>query len=103
MNITGPVENINFQNSNTYSVGLSYYGHPDLAEVKTTVQNKTLNIDSTQFNWHRNCQVICIPDTYNLSITVYAPDAYQLANQLGSAPIMPPVAYSPPPKYMSRP
>jgi len=49
LNITGPVENINFQNSNTYSVGLSYYGHPDLAEVKTTVQNKTLNIDSTQF------------------------------------------------------
>jgi phage shock protein PspC (stress-responsive transcriptional regulator) len=94
LNITGPVDDINYQYSNTYSVSLSYYGHPDLAEVKTIVQNKTLNIDSTQFNWRRNCQVICIPDSYNLNITIYAPDAYQLANQLGSVPIKPPVPYS---------
>jgi phage shock protein PspC (stress-responsive transcriptional regulator) len=90
MNITGPEENINFQTSNTYSVSLKYYDHPNLANVKTIVQNKTLAIDSTQFDWHRNCQIICFPDTYNLVITVYSPNAQQLANQEGYIPFPPP-------------
>jgi phage shock protein PspC (stress-responsive transcriptional regulator) len=95
LNITGPEANINFQTSNTYSVSLSYYGHPDLAEVKTMVQNKTLIVDSTQLDWHRNCQTICIPNTYNLIITIYSPDAQQLANQSGSIPPVPPVPPKP--------
>jgi phage shock protein PspC (stress-responsive transcriptional regulator) len=90
LNITGPEENINFQTSNTYSVSLKYYDHPDLANVKTLVQNKTLIIDSTQFDWHRNCQIICFPDTYNLVITIYSPNAQQLANQEGFVPFTPP-------------
>jgi phage shock protein PspC (stress-responsive transcriptional regulator) len=90
MNITGPEENINFQASDTYYVSLKYYDHPNLINVKTIVQNKTLIIDSTQFDWHRNCQIICLPDTYNLIITVYSPNAQQLANQEGVLPIVPP-------------
>jgi phage shock protein PspC (stress-responsive transcriptional regulator) len=90
LNITGSEENINFQTSSTYSVSLKYYDHPDLANVKTIVQNKTLVIDSTQFDSHRNCQIICFPDTYNLVITVYSPNAQQLANQEGYVPFVPP-------------
>jgi hypothetical protein len=67
-----------------------------LANVKTTIQNKTLLIDTSQFDWQRNCQAICIPDSYNLSVTIYAPDALQLANQFGNAPLMPPApVYAP--------
>lgn len=90
LNITGPEQNINFQPSSTYYVSLTYYDHPNLSEVNTIVQNKTLIIDSTDFSWHRNCQGICIPNTYNLAITVYAPDALQLADQAGNIPTMPP-------------
>jgi phage shock protein PspC (stress-responsive transcriptional regulator) len=97
LNVDGPEQNINFQTSNTYSVSLNYYGHPDLGTVKTTVQNETLTVDSTQFDWHRNCQTICIPSTYNLMITIYAPNAEQLANELDSAPVMP--AMPPVPVY----
>jgi len=96
LNINGPETNINFQTASTYSLSLSYYGHPDLAQIKTILQNKTLTIDSTQFDWHRNCQTICIPNTYNLAITIYSPNAQQLANQLDSEPIMPPLPMSKP-------
>jgi len=88
LNINGPWSNVNFVTSNNYSADLTYYGHPNLSEVQTTVQNKTLTIDTAQFDWNRNCQSICIPDNYNLSLTIYAPDANQLANQ--SAPLLPP-------------
>jgi phage shock protein PspC (stress-responsive transcriptional regulator) len=90
LDINGPETDINFQAANTYYVSLTYYGHPDLAEVKTIVQNKTLTIDSSQFDWHRNCQTICIPDTYNLVINIYAPDAQQLVNQFNTGSFITP-------------
>jgi phage shock protein PspC (stress-responsive transcriptional regulator) len=95
MNFTGPLD-INFQTSNTYSVSLSYYGHPDLAKVKTSVPNKSLLIDASQFDQHRNCQAICIPNNYNLVITVYAPNAMQLSNQFDSESDMVTVPVAPP-------
>ena len=61
LNITGPEENINFQTSNTYSVSLKYYDDPNLTNVKTIVRNKTLVIDSTQFDRQRNCPIISSP------------------------------------------
>lgn len=88
LNISGPA-NINFETSNSYYVDLTYYGHPNLSNVKTIVQNKTLTIDSTQFVWNRHCQTICIPKTYNLAITIYSPNAQQLANQTGNIPSVP--------------
>jgi len=93
--INGPEENINFETSNTYSVSLTYYGHPNLAEVKTLVQNKRLTIDSTQFDLHRHCQTICIPNTYNLVITIYSPNAQQLADEGGGIPPIPPTPPTP--------
>jgi len=80
LSVSGPAD-INVQTSKTYYVGLQYYGHPDLGQVKTTVQNNNLIIDSSQFNWSRHCQIICIPRGYNLVITIYSPNAQQLANQ----------------------
>ncbi len=81
VSIEGSGADINFVNSSSYSVGLSYYDHPNLSNVKTTVVNKTLILDTSQFDWHRNCQAICIPVSYNLIFTVYSPNADQLANQ----------------------
>ncbi len=95
VNIGRSVEDINFQPSNTYSVGMTYYGNPDLAKVKATVQNKTLLVDASQFDEHRGCRVICIPPTYNLVITVYAPNALQLSNQFFGAPPLPPKPFDP--------
>jgi hypothetical protein len=82
--------NINLVPSSKYYVSLNYYGRPDLASIKTYVNNGTLVIDSSQFNWHRNCQVICIPNTYKMTITVYTPDAMQLMNQTYGTPMIPP-------------
>jgi phage shock protein PspC (stress-responsive transcriptional regulator) len=92
VNISGSVENINFQPSNTFSVGMTYYDHPNLTKIKTTIQNKTLLVDTNQIDWHRNCQTICIPDTYNLEITIYAPNALQLSNQFYPTPPKPPLS-----------
>ena len=65
---------IDYQLSDAYSVSLKYYGHPDLSKIKTTVSNGTLLIDSQQFDWHRNCSTLCLPDTYNMQITVNSPN-----------------------------
>jgi phage shock protein PspC (stress-responsive transcriptional regulator) len=81
VNISGSSEDINFQPSNNYSVGITYYGRPNLAKVKTTVQNDKLLVDTSQFDPNRNCQALCTPPTYTLQITVYAPNASALANQ----------------------
>jgi phage shock protein PspC (stress-responsive transcriptional regulator) len=75
VNSVGDGVDINYQMSSAYSVNLNYYTNPNLASIKTTVQNGTLTIDSSQFNWHRNCQTICIPSTYHMVITVNSPNA----------------------------
>jgi hypothetical protein len=78
---------INVVPSSSYYVSLNYYGHPDLNSIKTYVRSGTLYIDSSTFNWHRNCQSICIPDTYNMVITIYSPNAQELINQLDGGPV----------------
>jgi len=78
VNTLGKGIDINYQTADTYSVSLRYFDHPDLSQVKTTVQNGTLLIDSSQFDQHRNCQTICIPDTYNVTVTVSSPNSPQL-------------------------
>ena len=74
VNASGDGVDINYQVSNNYSVSLNYFGQPNLNNIKTTVKNGTLTIDSSQFNWHRNCQTICIPSNYNMVITVTSPN-----------------------------
>jgi len=102
VNVSGSVEDIDFQPSNSYSVGITYYGRPDLSKVRTSVQNSKLLIDTSRFDPNRNCQALCVPPTYDLRITVYAPDAEQLANQFYPvAPLFPkPPGPVPSPKLM---
>ncbi len=71
---TGDGVNINYQVSDSYSVSVKYYGQPNLGNIKTTVVNGTLVIDTQQFDWHRNCETLCIPDTYNVELTVSSPN-----------------------------
>lgn len=97
LDASGQAADINFQTSNTYYISLTYYDHPNLDSIKTSVKNGTLLIDTSGFDEHRNCQTICIPDTYNLAITVYSPDAQQLANQDGDIQSMP---FAPPKPLM---
>lgn len=65
---------VNFNTSDTYSVSLKYFEGADATAVKTTVQNGVLTIDSSSFDWHRNCSRICIPDTYDMVVTVNSPN-----------------------------
>jgi phage shock protein PspC (stress-responsive transcriptional regulator) len=74
INPVGNGVDINYQSAGTYSVSLNYYGNPNLGSIKTKVTNGTLLIDSSGFDWHRNCQALCIPDTYNMVITVSSPN-----------------------------
>jgi phage shock protein PspC (stress-responsive transcriptional regulator) len=99
VNATGLNIDINYIPSDKYYVSLNYYDHPNLAAIKTTVNNGTLLIDTSQFNWQRNCQAICIPRGYNMIITVYSPDALQLINQAGNAVPAPLPPLSPKPMY----
>jgi phage shock protein PspC (stress-responsive transcriptional regulator) len=73
LNQIGNVEAINYQPASTYSVSLSYFGRPNLSTVETSVSHHVLTINSRQFDWQRNCPSLCIPDNYELTITVYSP------------------------------
>jgi len=64
---------IRYQSANTYAVSFNYFDNPNLSNIKTIVSNNTLLIDSSQFNERRSCPDLCIPDTYNVVITVESP------------------------------
>ena len=70
--------NLNFEQSSTYAIKISYFDNPDLRNIKTTVTNGTLTLDYSSFDWHRHCTDLCIPDTYNVTVTIYAPNADSL-------------------------
>jgi phage shock protein PspC (stress-responsive transcriptional regulator) len=92
VNVNGNDANINFVNSNKNYVTLNYYGSPNLSTIVTKVNKGTLTIDTSQFNWQRNCPYVCIPNSYNMIITVYSPNALQFSNQdfVTVAPSFPP-------------
>lgn len=69
---------LNFENSDKYSASLKYFDNANAGAIKTDVKSGVLYIDSTGFNWHRVCDQWCIPDTYNMQITVYSPSVPQL-------------------------
>ncbi len=96
VNTNNAFVNINFQQASSYYVALTYYGHPNLGAIKDYVKNGVLVIDTSQFNNDRNCQTVCIPKNYNLTINVYSPNAEQVENQ--TEPIAPttPTAPTPP-------
>ena len=74
---------INIETASTYSVSLYYYGHPDLGNIKTTVSHGTLYINTQEYNQNRDCQAICIPNNYNLTITIYTPKSPTLIDPNG--------------------
>ena len=65
------------------------YGRPDLAAIKTSVSSDTLTIDSQQFNWHRNCQTLCIPATYDMVITILTPNPPAFPDPVPMPPMAP--------------
>lgn len=90
VNIYGEGVSINFQTANTYSVSLQYFDNANVANIKTNVDNGVLNVDSQNFDWHRNCSQVCIPDTYNMVVTVYSPDIPQINSTVIDKAFAPP-------------
>jgi phage shock protein PspC (stress-responsive transcriptional regulator) len=83
--------NIEYQQSNTYSVTIQYHGTFDLSSLKTTVTHGTLTIYNTQMSEQHNCQsqMFCIPLGNDLQITINAPTQPQMVDQNNFAPSMP--------------
>lgn len=71
--------NVDYRSSAKYGVDLNYYGHPDLSNLKTTVTNGTLLINTQGFDPHRHCQGLCIPDMYDVTVTIEAPNPPQVS------------------------
>ncbi|MDB5184980.1 MAG: rane protein of unknown function [Candidatus Saccharibacteria bacterium] len=71
---------INYQAGSNYSVRYQYYGNPDLSNIKTTVKDGTLTIDTRNFDNTRHCDSFCLPNTYNMQITVTAPNMSDIEN-----------------------
>jgi phage shock protein PspC (stress-responsive transcriptional regulator) len=81
---------VDFQTSNTYSVNMKYFGDANTTAIKTSVQNGVLFIDARDFDSHRHCNRLCLPDTYDMVLTVNSPLGSQvsLPDTLGK-PILP--------------
>lgn len=77
VNAYGKNVTINFQSSSTYSVSLKYFNNANVAAITTTVNNSILTINSQNFNEQR-CRHLCIPSTYDVTITVNSPNMPQL-------------------------
>jgi len=75
--VNGNVD-VEYHVADTYSVSLRYFGNPDLSTIKTTVSNGVLTVDTSNFHWRRSCSnELCIPNSYDLTITINAPAQMQ--------------------------
>ncbi|HSX45910.1 MAG TPA: PspC domain-containing protein [Candidatus Saccharimonadia bacterium] len=95
VNVDGKNVDVRFRTASSYSISIRYYDHPNLANVKTTVSNNALQIDSSQFDSDRHCQTWCIPNDYNVVVTVNAPNADQLIPDM-PVPVTTPTPIKPP-------
>jgi hypothetical protein len=75
INAVGKDATIRIEYSDKYFVQLKYYGAADPSAIKTSVSNGILLVDSQKYDWHRHCQVLCIPNSYNMEIIVGSPNA----------------------------
>jgi phage shock protein PspC (stress-responsive transcriptional regulator) len=87
---------IRYQVASKYFINLNYFDNPNLSNIKTTVSNSTLLIDSSQFNQHRNCSNWCIPDTYDMVITISSPNPVNILYQDQMKDMLPEVPPIPP-------
>ena len=79
VDVSGENVTINFQMADTYSVNLKYFGNPNVNTIKTEIKNGVLSIDTQDFDQHRPCSQLCIPDdTYNMVVTVNSPKEPQI-------------------------
>lgn len=74
----GQAVSVSVEPSDRYYVALRYYRGGDPSQVKTSVKNGTLLIDYQNYQWDRHCSTFCLPDTYDMSITVYTPNPSQI-------------------------
>lgn len=75
IDVTGKNVTVNFDYATTYYVSLKYFDNANVGAIKTNVNNGVLLIDSQNFDWQRVCSRWCIPDTYNMVVTVYSPNS----------------------------
>jgi len=87
--VGGDGVDVNFVQSDQNLVSLNYYDNPDLNNIKTIVKQGVLTIDTSQFNWRRNCSSICIPATYNMVVTVYSPYMGKMMDSPDNIPVVP--------------
>jgi hypothetical protein len=80
-------EQIDF-NSSDYRVEILYMGSGDPIQVKTTVKDDALTIDSSEFLRANHCMLICPYGPHNLRIIVHAPYGTSLQNSDGSPPVI---------------
>lgn len=73
IDLTNENDNIRYEYSPNYSVALRYFGHPSISSIKYSVKNGVLALDTRQFDQHRYCDSLCLPDGFNMTIIVRSP------------------------------
>lgn len=76
--VSGQDVGVNFETASTYSVSLRYFDSANVGAIKTNVTNGVLFVDSQNFDQHRICNHWCIPDSYNMVVTIYSPNEPQV-------------------------
>ena len=71
--IVGKDVDYQWEYADTYSVSFHYFDNPDIGNIKTTVSNDLLTIDTTNYQRDRNCEMLCLFRAYNLLVTVKGP------------------------------
>ena len=92
--LVGEGVGVNFETADKYSASISYFDHPDISKIKTTVSANTLTIDSSQFDWHRHCSALCLPDTYEVVITIKTPVELQVTKRTLPTTLPEPIIYT---------
>lgn len=88
--IQGNSADVTFQTANTYDVSLKYFDSPNLNNVKTTVTNGVLYIDTRRLPNDQNCNGICIGALRDIQVTVESPSLPQTNDpDMPPKPVMP--------------
>jgi phage shock protein PspC (stress-responsive transcriptional regulator) len=85
VNVIGPAS-IDSRASDKYYVTVRYYDQSDPSKIKISVKNNILLIDTSQYQWDRQCASVCIPNHYDLEVTVYSPNPSQIFYPLPDEP-----------------
>jgi phage shock protein PspC (stress-responsive transcriptional regulator) len=75
--INGP-GNIVLQAADKYYVSIKYYDQSNPSAVTTKVSNGTLFVNTQGYQWDRPCSSVCIPNHYDLTVTIYTPNPQDL-------------------------